>query len=257
MRQWMLDSTHSHTPPQRELFFALSGTTVSMLGKEIYPIKPGTVMLFDHYETHGLDPVPGEHSIRHLWFHLPSRDQMSTNIFSVDSAGAPSDLAMKVRFDPFVQLIYDAWSDCVAQPHSATSRTLCKSVLTTAFLETLGRPARQPAEEIEKNVVDYIVSYIDKHLAEPLTLTRLAKLAGYNPFSFHRIFKQQKKTTLHRFIMLKRVTEARRLLLQGYSVESVAEAVGMSSPAVFSRFFKTQAELSPSSWRKMNKYEIE
>jgi AraC-like DNA-binding protein len=255
--KWLLDPEHCHTPPQRELFFALSGSTVASFNHKVYPTKPGTIMLFDHYESHGgLELPPFVRSCRFFWIHLPTRNQMSTNIFSVDAAGIPNDLSLKVRSDNFVHLLYDAWTNCVSNPHSVLNRTLLQSVLTTAFLESLGRPSRQPAAEVERSVVGYIETYINTHLSEPLTLNHLARLAGYNPFSFHRLFKKHQKITLHRFIMERRLTQARKLLLQGLSVESVAEAVGLSSSAVFSRFFKTQAELSPSSWRKLNRYEI-
>jgi len=256
-RDWLLDPAHCHTPPQRELCFNLNGSTVVSFRNEVYPTRPGTILLFDHYESHGgLELPPFVRSCRFFWIHLPTRNQMSTNIFSVDAAGNPNDLSLKVRSDSFVHLIYDAWTNCVADPHSSLNRTLLQSVLTTAFLEGLGRPSRQPADEVEKSVIAYIETYIDSHLGESLTLNRLAKLAGYNPFSFHRLFKKHQKITLHRFIMERRVTQARKLLLQGMSVESVAESVGLSSSAVFSRFFKTRAELSPSSWRKLNRYEI-
>jgi len=255
--KWLLDPAHCHSPPQRELCFTLSGSAVACFKDKVFPTKPGTILLFDHYESHGgLALPPFVRSSRSFWIHLPTRNQMSTNIFSVDASGNPNDLSLKVRSDSFVHLIYDAWTNCAADPQSRLNRTLFQSALTTAFLEALGRPSRQPAAEVEQSVIDYIETYIDTHLGESLTLNHLAKLAGYNPFSFHRLFKKHQKITLHRFIMERRVTQARKLLLQGMSVESVAESVGLSSAAVFSRFFKTRAELSPSSWRKLNRYEI-
>jgi len=44
---------------------------------------------------------------------------------------------------------------------------------------------------------------------------------------------------------------------QSDNLENVSESVGLSSATVFSRFFKTQAELSPATWRKENRFEIE
>jgi len=256
-RRWMLDPTHCHTPPQRELLLVLSGTTVANLKNELYSVPPGTVFLFDHYETHGLELPPGQKDFRHLWLHLPNRNQMSTNIYSVDETGDPNDLAVKIRSDSSVQLIFDAWSACAANPESRLNRALFQSAVTTTFLEILGRPALQPTGEFETHVVDYISTYIESHLNEPLTLSRLSKLAGYNSYSFHRMFKRHKQVTLHRHIMQRRISKARKLLLEGYNVESVSESVGLSSAAVFSRFFKSQAELSPSTWRKENRFEIE
>ena len=255
-RKWLLDPLHCHTPPQRELLLVLSGNTVATLNGELYSARPGTVLLFDHHESHGLDPAPGQRDFRNLWLHLPNRNQMSTNIHSIDRAGVLNDLPLKIQEDAFVHLIFDAWTACADDPQSPLNRTLLRSVLTTAFLEVLGRPAQPPSVEVKQNVVKYIETYIDNHLNEPLTLSRLAKLAGYNPYSFHRIFKRHHQITLHGHIMQRRVAKARKLLQEGYSVESVTEAVGFSSASVFSRFFKSQAELSPSVWRKENRFEI-
>lgn len=255
-KKWLLDPAHGHAPPHREAFLALAGTTVACLGRNIYPITPGTVILFNHSEFHGLKPIPGENNFRHLWLHFPSREQMSTNIFSVDVHGVSNDLPLKVRTDAFVQLLFDVWSNCAEHPGQVLEEAFLKCVFTTAFLEALGRPAREPVPEIEKEVVASIESYIAKHLSESLTLHCLAKLAGYSPFAFHRIFKRHRGVTLHRHIMLARLHEAQKLLIKGYNVESIAEAVGLSSSAVFSRFFKSHAELTPSSWRTLNRYDI-
>jgi len=256
MRDWMLSPGNHHSPPQRELFLALEGTTVYPFKGEVYPIKPGTVCLFDHHEMHGLAPIPGEHSFSHLWLHLPNRNLMSSNLYGVSEAGTLIKVSFRVQSDPFVQLVYDAWSTLAAEPESGIKRFFFQSVLTTAFLELLGRPILEPPKELEKSVVDYIADYIEEHLSEPLTLERLAQFAGYNPHAFHRIFRHHRRITLHRYVIARRITKAQQLLQQGWTLESIAEAVGLSSSAVFSRFFKKWVKLSPSRWREKNRYEI-
>ncbi len=246
----------NHAPPQRELFLQLSGESVTRLGDTIYRLRPGSIQLCNHYEMHGLDPIPGEHSLRQLWLHLLTREQMSSNLFSVNAESTPSDMSLRVQSDPFVQLLYDAWSACEADPSDLLLRTFLQTTITTALMEVVGRPLLIPTVELEKSVIDYITAYIEEHLGEPLTLTRLSKLAGYSPHAFHRLFKRHRQITLHRYIVARRITKGRQLLQQGRTVESIAEEIGLSSAAVFSRFFKAHLDYSPSQWRELNRYEI-
>ena len=62
-----------------------------------------------------------------------------------------------MRTDAFVPLIFDAWTQCARDP-SSLHESLLKAVLTAVIFETLGRPAREPAPEIERQaVIAYIV----------------------------------------------------------------------------------------------------
>jgi AraC family transcriptional regulator len=97
-----------------------------------------------------------------------------------------------------------------------------------------------------------VLGYIDAHLDEPIDLARLAAVANFSAFHFHRIFAAHNGETLGSYLTRRRVELAgMRLLSQPrLSVLSVALAVGFGSAEAFTRAFKKHFGCTPSQWKK-------
>ena len=89
--------------------------------------------------------------------------------------------------------------------------------------------------------INRVVDHIEAHLAEPLPLEALAKVAAFSPFHFHRIFLAMVGETPQRFIQRLRVEKAATdLRLRPHvSVTEVALEAGFSSSAAFARAFRS------------------
>lgn len=100
--------------------------------------------------------------------------------------------------------------------------------------------------------VNRVMDYIDSHLCEEMTLESLARVAGFSPFHFHRIFAAMVDETLFGFISRLRLERSLGLLCSdpNRSITDIALSCGFSSPAVFSRAFSARYGISPTQWRK-------
>ncbi len=96
-----------------------------------------------------------------------------------------------------------------------------------------------------------VLEHIDQHLDQHLRLERLAAIAFFSPFHFHRLFTAWTGETLGQYLRRRRLeVGAVRLLTQpSLSVLQVALAVGFGSPEAFARAFKASFGSSPSAWR--------
>lgn len=96
-----------------------------------------------------------------------------------------------------------------------------------------------------------VLTYIDQHLDEPISLARLAKEANFSAFHFHRIFAALVGETLGTYLTRRRVEQAAsRLASQPkLGVLNVALSVGFGSAEAFSRAFKKHFGCSPSQWK--------
>ncbi len=100
-----------------------------------------------------------------------------------------------------------------------------------------------------------VLDYIHANLDQPLSLEVLAKVAGFSPFHFHRLFKSMVGETLNDYVWRSRLEKAANWL-RGEPDRSIIEiclGCGFSSPAVFSRAFRERFQLSPSQYRKQSK----
>ncbi|MBN1480158.1 AraC family transcriptional regulator [candidate division KSB1 bacterium] len=99
--------------------------------------------------------------------------------------------------------------------------------------------------------INRVIDYIERHLDEELKLGKLAQVASFSPFHFHRIFAAMMGETLNQFISRLRLAKARAMLLQNpkKTITEIAFDCGYSSSATFARAFKEAHGLSASDFR--------
>ena len=100
--------------------------------------------------------------------------------------------------------------------------------------------------------INRVIDFVEAHLHEELSLERLAHVACFSPFHFHRIFSAMMGETLQRFIQRLRLERAASQLLthEKRSVTEIALDTGFASSATFARAFKSEFGMSATDWRK-------
>ncbi|MGN0972308.1 MAG: response regulator [Aristaeellaceae bacterium] len=103
---------------------------------------------------------------------------------------------------------------------------------------------------LSRRLMNRVVDYIDAHLADDLTLTRLAQVGGFNASYLSRLFKQLMGVGVSDYILRKRMELARRLLADTNDrIQDVAARTGYLSAHSFTRAFRTETGISPTQWR--------
>jgi AraC family transcriptional regulator len=96
-----------------------------------------------------------------------------------------------------------------------------------------------------------VLTYIDDHPAEDLSLPALSQISGYSPYHFHRMFHAVTGRTLHEYVLLRKVNAAaNRLLYDRCSITQIAFDCGFASSGSFTRCFRNHMRCSPSYYRK-------
>ena len=102
----------------------------------------------------------------------------------------------------------------------------------------------------ENETVRNTINYINAHFNEPLTLEVLAKNSFISVNQLCKIFKNSFGTTVAKYIISKRISEAKKLLASGKSVSDTANECGFSDYANFIRVFKKFVGVSPGKYSK-------
>lgn len=87
--------------------------------------------------------------------------------------------------------------------------------------------------------------------ARTIALKELAQAACMSPFHFARQFKQQTGFTAMEYLEKFRISRAQELILShpDTALKQIADQVGYSDAAYFSRIFKRRAGMSPQAYR--------
>jgi len=248
--RWIRVRGNTHAPAHREVMLTLRGDAIYSLENAFYQRTPGTVILLDHHERRDLKGALWKRDFSCLWLQLHGRNRLTYYFNHCDAQGrhrheAPVGI---VSGEP-VQLLNEAWDHCVNHPEDPLGRSLLRSAVTGPLLTILGRPTPASANHMQQEIIRSIIDYIETHPAEKLSLHSLARMAGYSPHHFHRLFSAYAGRTPVAFVNAVRFRRARELLQQGFTVEAVAEAVGFASTSYFSDFFKHQSGFPPGAWR--------
>lgn len=99
--------------------------------------------------------------------------------------------------------------------------------------------------------INRVIDYIEKNIDKDLSLEKLAEVAYFSRFHFHRIFRAMVGETLNQFIQRVRVEKAASLLISNpkKSITEIAFDCGFSGSATFARAFRETFHMSASTWR--------
>jgi AraC family transcriptional regulator len=96
-----------------------------------------------------------------------------------------------------------------------------------------------------------VTSYIEEHLTEQISLTKMAELARLSPYHFCRAFKQSFGTPPHRYHIGRRVERAKVLLShRSESITEIGLDLGFSETSAFTSTFRKATGLTPRGFRR-------
>ena len=95
-----------------------------------------------------------------------------------------------------------------------------------------------------------ILSHIDEHICEKISLSELAELAGYSPFYFSKLFSEAMGLPVTGYIRMRKLQYALCSLLEGKKVLDVSLMYAFDSHEGFTRSFTQLFGSTPSTVRK-------
>jgi AraC family transcriptional regulator len=98
--------------------------------------------------------------------------------------------------------------------------------------------------------LDRVLDHVADHLDDKLALEKLARVAGFSPFHFHRLFQAHAGESVHDHVRRIRVERAASLMRSTPSRPLTAIALDVGFPALsdLSRAFKQRFAIAPSKW---------
>lgn len=100
-------------------------------------------------------------------------------------------------------------------------------------------------------VVKKIVDYIETHMDEDLSLDKISNALNYSKFYIARIFNDETKCTIYKYIQGRRLTlAAQKLVETEQPIVEIAYEAHYDSQQAFSLAFKQLYQCTPKIYRK-------
>lgn len=247
---WARRKGNTHCPAYREIMLTLRGGAVYSINGRAYMRHPGTVILLESNDTRDLKGAPAKVNFSCLWLHLHTRDHLTYYVNTCDQRGRYThELGLRTKSGEVPRRITDAWDHCRCAPGDKLAAALLKSAVACTLLEILGGPESPQPGGHHEQVIQAVTDYVHRHPDKKLGLQHLARIAGYSPFFFHRLFVRHTGQTPAQYVAAIRLSRATELLAKNLTVGAVAEAVGFASASHFHQFFKKRLHRTPRHGR--------
>lgn len=115
----------------------------------------------------------------------------------------------------------------------------------------LGRHARAPRRglgAIAWQRARLARDYLEAHATEPVRSEALEKVTGLDRFSLARHFRAAFATSPHRYLLMRRLQQARAMIGAGEGLSDVAAATGFADQSHLTRHFKKAYGVTPGQW---------
>jgi len=115
----------------------------------------------------------------------------------------------------------------------------------------LGRHAGEPAKPAGKTAwraASLARDYLEENTERPVRSGELEAVTGLDRYALSRHFRATYSTSPHRFLLMRRLQRARRMIEVGEPLAEIAADAGFSDQSHFNRHFKKAFGVTPGRW---------
>ena len=115
-------------------------------------------------------------------------------------------------------------------------------------------PTIRKSKSENLSIVEKAENYIEMNFSEDISMEEMAGKLHVHPSHLMRAFKKEKGITISHYRNLRRIKEAKELILfSNLSMTEIAIMVGFSNPQYFSKLFKEVEGVTPVEFKKNSK----
>ena len=135
----------------------------------------------------------------------------------------------------------------LVQSHEASSRGEGEDALLATLSQLIHRYSDQSVQALMPDPrITAARLFINQHYAEPLCLNDIAEAACLSPFHFQRVFTQHTGLSPAHYHRQVRLQHARRQLLAGHALKTIARNVGFTDQSHLTKWFKKYYLVTPA-----------
>lgn len=233
------------------MYFITEGSGWVKVGKREFTPQSGQMVILPAGSNISFSTIAGERFSKY-WCHFTATVG-EMNLFKLVALPVVIDIHDKSRVISLFQKLISHYNS-----HEVTSVLSVQSVMLELLVYYLSQTRICDIQEgsiPSAHKMNSVISYIEQHLAEDLSVEQLAGLAHFHPNYFIRMFKTLFGMPPIHYVNRMRMESAKHLLLTtNRSVSSIAEEIGLQL-YYFSRVFKKHSGFTPSEFRGLVRVE--
>lgn len=209
--------------------------------------RPGNVIVLHPDEVH--DGAAGDEAgLIYRMIYLPPEMIAATGASPGTLPFVADPVVADVRLR---QALGDILADLDGEPGDLQMDDVLTRV--AAGLARQAGTARQRASATAETAVRRARDYLESHAMETVRSETLEAVTGLDRYELARQFRRLTGTSPHRFLVMRRLDRAKRLIAQGDRLADAALDAGFADQAHFTRHFRSAFGMTPGRWLAMQK----
>jgi AraC-like DNA-binding protein len=255
-----LSGVNLHHHDFYELYLFISGNVKYLIEGKTYYLKPGDIILINSSELHQAvvesKDVVYERIV--LWINklflkkLSSEESDLTLCF--EGVNKKNVLRSDFETQKNIRLILNKIIN-LSEYNGIGYELLYQAYITElmvhinniAFIEDI----RMKVDIKKNNLIDGIIDYINNHIDEDITVDELSEQFYLSKFHLLREFKKHTGTTIHRYVVQKKLIQAKELILENIPITDVYKQCGFGDYSNFFRAFKNEYGMTPKQFYEL------
>ncbi len=247
-----------------EVYYFIGGNVEYNVEGRTYELKSGDLLLINPLELHqpriGPDQTDYERIV--LWINKNYLSELCFNKTSLtrcfdNTIPDHSNLLRptKIQQTYVSAMLNELINECSNEGYAveiATEAMLLRFLVELNRL-TINSKTPEKKEETSSSIIPNVLDYINSHYCEKLTLNSIADEFFVSKYYLSHAFNDIVGTSVHRYIVLKRLIHAKQMLLSGIKSTTAALNCGFNDYAGFYRAFTAEYGVTPTEFVKMNK----
>ncbi len=250
-----------HTHNFYEIVIAVKGRLSYLVEKNVYNLSNSEILFVNNIEVHKPSFNDPEDAYERIFVHfsilainqLSSKNFNLADCFIQRSLGERNKVTLSETEHQDLNTILEEIEK--RQIDSQPGAELLKVASMLSLLVFLNRVfnnskiSDNPINLSEKIVP--LLDYIEENIHNPLSLDQLEKIFYINRFYLSRLFKKEMGVNIHEYITLRRISNAKKLLSQGFNVTKVFSLCGFRDYTSFIRCFKKVVGVPPGRYKRL------
>ncbi len=251
-REMLVKQPHFHDCHQ--IILILDGNVEFCVNGAISRAEAGDIAIFSRYENHSVRVQSAEYE-RYVLHIDPAVVNQKSGVYSL-LTDRPIGFCNVIHVLPHWDEIVGVFKRILIE-HKGTDELSeeMKQLAVKQLLITIYRCTDMRYDRLNDDVVFDVKRQFENNCTEKYALTNLAEQYSISVSSLSHRFRAVTGTSVMEYLQSCRIAQAKRLLADtNLSIGEIIENCGFSDSSNFSRTFKRLNGISPSNFRKKNKY---
>lgn len=210
---------------------------------KVYPLSCGDVFLLPAYEAHTYQSDPSD-PLGLTWVEFAGSNSAALARHILDLKGPVQNGPV---FNDLLKLCHQLFSCVHSRRDLQCSQLLYQMLITLCDSHTV-------VSDEQKQKKQEILSYIDAHLNQDLSVVQVAQQFGYHPNYFSTLFAKITGESFTQYLIYRRISHACRLLITtDLPIQTIAVSLGFFDVSHFYRHFKRICGVAPAKYRRENR----